>query len=217
MKSDSELRNDVLAELKWDPMINAADVGVIVKEGVVTLTGHLASFAEKHAAERAVQRVSGVKALAVELAVKLPSSYERTDAEIAAAAERALEWNSMVPAGAVRMMVEKGWITLQGEVEWDYQRRAAESAVRCLYGVTGVTDQLTIKPRANAAGIQRQIQDALVRHASREAKHILVSVDRDRVTLEGSVHSWAERAAAQGAAWATPGVSTVVNLLHVGA
>lgn len=217
MKSDSELRNDVLAELKWDPMVNATDVGVIVKGGVVTLTGHLASFAEKHAAERAAQRVSGVKALAVELAVKLPSSYERTDAEIASAAERALEWNSMIPKGAVRTVVEKGWITLQGEVDWDYQRRAAESAVRYLFGVTGVTDQLTIKPKASAAGIQRQIQEALVRQANREAKHIQVSVDRDQVTLEGSVHSWAERAAAQGAAWAAPGVSTVVNLLHVGA
>lgn len=216
MKSDLQLQNDVLAELKWDPIVNATDVGVIVKDGVVTLTGQLASFAEKYAAERAAQRVGGVKALAVELTVRLPSTHERTDAEIASAAEHAIEWNSLVPKGKVHPLVEKGRITLNGEVEWDYQRRAAEKSLRNLLGVTGVTNLVTVKPKVNAADIGKKIQDALVRHASREARHIDISVDGSQVTLEGTVNSWAERRAAQGVAWSAPGVTTVVNHLDIG-
>ena len=134
MKTDTQLRDDVQAELSWDPAFKASDIGVIVKDGVVTLTGHLSSHAEKYAAERAVQRVHGVKAVAVEMTVKLPFGNERTDADIAMAAERALEWNVLVPDGRIRPMVEKGWLTLQGEVEWGYQRSAAEGAVRDLIG-----------------------------------------------------------------------------------
>jgi osmotically-inducible protein OsmY len=215
MKSDSQIKNDVLAELEWDPMVNPTDVGVIVKDGVVTLTGHLASFAEKYAAERAVQRVNGVRAMAVELTVKLPALHERTDADIAIAAERAIEWNTFVPRDKVRPMVENGWITLNGEVEWEYQRRAAESAVRNLLGVTGVTSLVTVKPRVSAADIEKKIHDALARQADRESKHIEISVAGAQVTLQGSVHSWAERAAAQGAAWSAPGVSSVINHLRV--
>lgn len=217
MKSDIQLQNDVLAELKWDPIVNATDVGVIVKDGVVTLTGHLASYAEKYAAERAAQRVSGVKALAIELTVRLPASYERTDADIAMTAESAIEWNAIVPRDKIHPMVEKGWITLIGEVDWDYQRRAAEAAVRNLLGVKGVTDLVKITPTISVSDINTKIHDALSRRACIEANRIEISVDGSKVTLQGSVQSWAERAAAVGAAWSAPGVSTVVNNLHVDA
>lgn len=215
MKSDTQLRDDVLAELKWDPIVNPTDVGVIVKDGVVTLTGHLASHAEKYAAERAAQRVGGVKALAVELSVKLPALDERSDADIATAAERAIEWNSLIPKDKIHILVEQGWVTLNGETEWDYQRRSAEASVRYLLGVTGVTNLVTIKPKVSAAGIEKKINEALARRAEREARHIDISVAGSQVTLEGSVHSWAERKAAQWAAWSAPGVSTVVNRLRV--
>jgi osmotically-inducible protein OsmY len=216
MKSDAQLQKDILAELKWDPIVNETDVGVIVKDGVVTLTGHLASYAEKCAAERAAQRVHGLKALAIELTVKLPSPNERTDAQIAAAAENAIEWNSLVPQDKVRPTAEHGWITLNGEVEWDYQRRAAEKSLRNLLGVTGVTNLVHVKPRISASQIDRKIHDALLRQADRESRKIDVSVAGSQVTLEGTVHSWAERMAAQGAAFAAPGVATVVNHLHIG-
>ena len=216
MKADAQLQKDILAELKWDPVVNETDVGVIVKEGVVTLTGHLASYAEKCAAERAAERVHGVKALAVELTVKLPSPNERTDAQIAAAAENAIEWNSLVPQDKVRPTVEHGWITLNGEVEWDYQRRAAEKSLRNLLGVTGVTNLVHVTPSVSASQVDRKIHDALLRQADRESRKIDVSVAGSQVTLEGTVHSWAERVAAQGSAYAAPGVATVVNHLRIG-
>lgn len=217
MKTDTQLRDDVQAELSWDPAFKASDIGVIVKDGVVTLTGHLSSHAEKYAAERAVQRVHGVKAVAVEMTVKLPFGNERTDADIAMAAERALEWNVLVPDGKIRPVVEKGWLTLQGEVEWGYQRSAAEGAVRDLMGVTGVSNFVKVKPKLSPADVEKKIHDALSRQADREARRLSISVDGSQVTLRGVVHSWAERDAVQGAAWATPGVSVVVNDLLVDA
>ena len=217
MKTDTQLRDDVQAELSWDPAFKASDIGVIVKDGVVTLTGHLSSHAEKYAAERAVQRVHGVKAVAVEMTVKLPFGNERTDADIAMAAERALEWNVLVPDGKIRPVVEKGWLTLQGEVEWGYQRSAAEGAVRDLMGVTGVSNLVKVTPKLSPADVEKKIHDALSRQADREARRLSISVDGSQVTLRGVVHSWAERDAVQGAAWATPGVSVVVNDLLVDA
>jgi len=217
MKTDTQLRDDVQAELSWDPAFKASDIGVIVKDGVVTLTGHVSSHAEKYAAERAVQRVHGVKAVAVEMTVKLPFGNERTDADIAMAAERALEWNVLVPDGKIRPVVEKGWLTLQGEVEWGYQRSAAEGAVRDLMGVTGVSNLVKVTPKLSPADVEKKIHDALSRQADREARRLSVSVDGSQVTLRGVVHSWAERDAVQGAAWATPGVSVVVNDLLVDA
>ncbi|WP_454914529.1 BON domain-containing protein [Variovorax gossypii] len=217
MKTDTQLRDDVQAELSWDPAFKASDIGVIVKDGVVTLTGQLASHAEKYAVERAVQRVHGVKAVAVEMTVKLPFGNERTDADIAMAAERALEWNVLVPDGKIRPLVEKGWLTLQGEVEWGYQRSAAEGAVRDLMGVTGVSNLVKVKPKVSPADVEKKIHDALSRQAEREASRLSISVNGSQVTLRGVVHSWTERDAVQGAAWATPGVSAVVNDLLVDA
>ena len=217
MKSDTQLRNDVQAELNWTPDVKTSDVGVIVKDGIVTLTGHLANHAEKYAIERAVQRVQGVKALAVELTVKLPFDNRRTDADIALAAERALEWNVLVPDDKIRPMVEKGWLTLNGEVEWEYQRSAAENAVRDLMGVTGVSNLVKVKPKVSPANVEKKIHEALARQADREANRLAITVDGSQVTLRGTVHSWTERNAVQGAAWATPGVSVVVNELLVDA
>jgi osmotically-inducible protein OsmY len=217
MKTDTQLRNDIQAELNWAPEVKSSDIGVIVKDGVVTLTGHLASHAEKYAVERAVQRVHGVKALAIELSVKLPFDNQRTDADIAMAAERALEWNVLVPEDKVRPIVEKGWLMLNGEVEWDYQRSAAESAVRNLMGVTGVSNLVKVKPKVSPADVEKKIHDALSRQADREARQLAITVDGSQVTLRGTVHSWTERDAVQGAAWATPGVTVVVNDLLVDA
>ena len=211
MKSDTQIRDDVLAELRWDPAVNETDVGVIVKGGNVTLTGHLSSFAEKYAAERAVQRVIGVRGVAVELDVRLPLSHQRTDAEIAAAVERVIAWHTLIPAEKVHPRVEKGWVTLNGEAEWDYQRRAAEGAVRNLLGVTGVTNLITLKPRVKADIVEGRIREALERQADREARRIEVGVAGTAVTLRGKVHTLAERQAAQGAAWSAPGVTRVVN------
>jgi osmotically-inducible protein OsmY len=215
MKTDAQLKKDVSAELEWDPSINASQVGVAVKDGVVTLTGHLDTFAEKHAIERAAQRVRGVKAVAVELDVKLEPGHKRSDSEIAAAAEAALAWHALVPADRMQVRVEKGWVTLQGEVDWDYQRRQAEKAVRPLVGVVGVSNAITLKTGSTPADVTQRIRDALTRHAEHEAKHIEVIVDGATVTLRGDVDSWGERAAASGAAWSARGVSSVVNELKV--
>ena len=215
MKTDAELKTDVQAELTWDPAIKSTDIGVIVKEGVVTLTGHLETFAEKYAAERAVRRVKGVRAIAMEIDVKLAAAHKRSDSEIATAAEGALKWHALVPAEKVQVTVERGWVTLRGELEWDYQRRSVEKAIRPLLGVTGISNFITLKPQPVPGNLHKRIEGALTRQAVREARRIEVVVDGARVTLRGRVHSWAERDAAQGVAWSSPGVATVVNELIV--
>jgi len=215
MKTDAQLKMDITSELEWDPSINATNVGVAVKEGVVTLSGHLDTYAEKHAIERAVQRVEGVQALAVELDVKLDPGHKRSDSDIAAAAESALQWHALVPEDRVRVKVEKGWVTLTGEVDWEFQRASAEKAVRALTGVVGLSNGITLKVKTTPANISTRIRDALARQAEREAKDIEVSVSGPVVTLSGKVHSWVERTAAQGAAWSAPGVTQVVNRLRV--
>jgi osmotically-inducible protein OsmY len=215
MKTDVQLKKDVCAELDWDPSINASQIGVAVKDGIVTLTGHLDTYAEKHAVERAVQRVHGVQAIAVELDVKLDPGHRRSDAEIAAAVQSAFKWHAQIPLDRIQVQVEKGWVTLSGEVDWEYQRREAEKAVRPLTGVVGVSNAVKLKPRATPANLAHRIHEALARHAEHEAKHIEVEVDGAVVTLRGRVDSWAERAAAAGATWSAPGVSSVVNQIRV--
>ena len=216
MKTDADLKRDVTAELAWDPAVKSTAIGVAVRDGVVTLSGHLETFAEKHAAERALGRVAGVKAIALELDVKLSFDHKRSDTDIAVNAEQALKWSTQVPVEAIRLTVDHGSVTLQGEVEWDYQRRSAEKAIRPLMGVVGISNKITLRVRPRASDLSRKIQEALTRQALREAKHIQVAVDGTTVTLSGTVHSWQERAAAQGVAWSAPGVHAVINELRVG-
>jgi osmotically-inducible protein OsmY len=215
MKTDMQLKTDVIDELAWDPAINAAGIGVMVKDGVVTLTGHLDSFAEKHAVEKAVRRVAGVRGIALELDVKLAAEHKRSDSEIAQAAVAALRLNSLVPEGKVQVEVESGWVTLTGEVDWSYQFTRAEQCIRPLTGVRGLYNRITIKPRASGQDIGAQITAALTRQAMREAKHITVEVEVGVVTLWGKVHSLAEREAAVGAAFSARGVSRVVDKLQI--
>lgn len=215
MKTDSEIKKDVLSELLWDPLVSETRVGVTVNEGVVTLTGHLDTYAEKVAAKRAAERVAGVKAIAVEIDVIPVGSHQRSDTEIALAAEHALSWNTSVPQGCVKVTVEKGWVTLKGDVDWNFQRRAVERTVRSLKGVVGITDNLQLKTLPVPLKLQERIQDALTRQAMREARRIDVSVEGSEVTLRGHVHSWAERNAAEGASWSAPGVTRVNNQLLV--
>lgn len=215
MKTDDQLKKDVEGELEWEPSVNAAHVGVAVKDGVVSLSGHLDTFAEKHHVERAALRVSGVRALAVELDVKLMPGHVRSDVEIARAAETALQWNALIPAEHIKVKVEKGLVTLTGEVEWDFQRRHAEKEVRKLTGVMGLTNHIALKPRVTPDNISARIRQALTRQAEREANAIDVQVTGSTATLQGQVHSWSERATAQGAAYSAPGITRVVNELHV--
>lgn len=215
MKTDAQLRAEVTDELAWDPAVNASHVGVAVEDGVVTLTGHLDSFAEKHAAERAVRRVTGVRAIAVDLEVKPPASQQRSDSEIALAASAAMRLNALVPAGKVQVQVENGWVTLTGEVDWGYQFAAAEQAIRPLPGVRGLYNRVAIRPRVDVRDIGTQITLALTRQAAREARHIDIKAEGGVVTLSGKVHSVAEHDAAVGVVFSTKGVSHVVDHLQV--
>jgi osmotically-inducible protein OsmY len=211
MKTDSQLQQDVSAELKWEPSVQAARIGVEVKDGVVTLAGQVDSYAEKWNAERAAQRVAGVKATTTELKVHLTGLSKRTDGDIAEAVENVLEWTSSLPAGAIKVMVEGGWVTLSGDVDWQYQRQAATDSVRYLMGVTGVSDQIGIKPSVQATAVKSDIEAALKRTAIADAKQISVAVQGSDVTLTGTVNSWDERYTATNSAWGTPGVRNVVD------
>jgi osmotically-inducible protein OsmY len=215
MKTDMQVQADVIAELKWEPSVNSAQIGVEVKDGVVTLAGHVDSYAEKRDAERAAQRVSGVKALAVEMDVTLPGTSLRHDIDIARSAENVLQWTTYLPRDCVKVIVENGWITLTGEVGWEYQRKAAVDAVRYLMGVTGVSADIVVKPEVSAITIKADIEASLKRRAKADAQDILVVVDGSDVTLSGLVHSWAEREMANHSAWGTPGVRNVVDRLTV--
>ena len=217
MKTDEQLKKDVAAELAWDPAINTTHIGVAVRSGIVTLSGTLDTYVQKHAVERAVRRVSGVRGIALDLEVRLAPGDARTDSEIAQAAAHALRWHSLVPEDKVKVEVEDGWIRLSGETDWAYQRASAEQSVRPLVGVRGVTNDISIKARANASEISRDISSALERHARREAQRIAVDVEGGVVTLRGTVESLADRQAVVGTAYAARGVSRVVDQLEVAA
>ena len=215
MKTDAQVQQDVIAELKWEPSINAAQIGVEVKDGIVTLAGHVSSYAEKWNAERATQRVSGVKALAIEMDVQLAGSSRRNDTDIARSAENALQWMTYFPKDRVKVMVEKGWITLSGDVDWEYQRRGAADGVRHLMGVMGVSDNIAIKPTVSLSAVKSDIEAALKRRAKADAQKISVHVQGADVTLTGTVHSWSERDLARDSAWGTPGVRNVVDNITI--
>ena len=211
MKTDHQLQLDVLAELSWEPSVNAEDIGVEVKDGIVTLAGHVRSYAEKIDAERATMRVSGVKALAVEMDVKLLGSSTRNDVDIARSVGNVLQYTTYLPENSVKIKVEGGWVTLSGELTWEFQRQAAIGAVRYLMGVKGVNDQVVIKPTVSAPVVKADIEAALKRRAHKDASAISVSVHGTDITLSGKVHSWSERELATTTAWASPGVKSVVD------
>ena len=202
MKTDKQLLQDVTEELAFEPSLDEKEIGVAVSHGIVTLAGRVKSYSEKLAAVRAVERVSG-------------SMFERTDIDIAQAAGQALAWSSLLPPDRVKIRMENGWVTLEGELDWQFQREAAERAVHPLAGVRGITNLITIKPMVKAEDVKRQITAALARSAALDAQAIKVEAHNSRVTIKGSVHSWTERREVESAAWAAPGVVAVENDLAV--
>jgi len=213
--TDLELKTNVETELNWEPSVNAADIGVAVKDNVVTLTGTVESYWERMTAERAASRVSGVKALANDLEVRLPFSIKRTDEDIAHAAVNRLDWSVTVPKDRLKVKVSQGRITLEGEVDWQFQKEAAEDAVRNLRGVKGVSNHLEVKPQVSTTEVKNAIEAALKRSAEVDAKNITVETFGDQVILRGTVHSWSEREGAQRAAWRAPGVRKVDDRITI--
>ncbi|HXY30199.1 MAG TPA: BON domain-containing protein [Gemmatimonadaceae bacterium] len=216
MKRDTELQQNVMAELKWEPSIKAAQIGVAVTDGVVTLTGTVDTFAQKYAAERAAERVSGVRAIAEDLHVMTPGEYNKTDPEIARAAANALLWDVEVPQNAIKVVVRNGWVTLEGAVSWYYEKASAERAVRYLTGVKGVINLIDVRPAGpQASDVKAKIEAALKRNAELDARRIQVEADGGIVTLRGEVRSFIEREDAERAAWAAPGVRIVKDELKL--
>ena len=214
-RSDEDIQKDVLAELAWDARVKPNEIGVSVKNGIVTLTGWVDAYTKKWAAEEAAHRVRGVKAVANDIEVRLPTSSERTDADIAAAAVRALEWDAALSTEKIDITVSKGWVTLKGEVEWQYQKEDAERVVRRLTGVRGVTNLVTVKPKLTPTEIKEKIREALIRSVQTDAERIKVEVQGSKVILNGAVRSWIEKEEAERAAWLAPGVTAVDNQISI--
>ena len=213
--TDEQIQREVLAELAWEPRIRPNEIGVVVKDGVVALTGWVDSYTKRGAAEEAAHRVRGVKAVANEIEVRLPGAAERTDADIAAAAIQALRSDVFVPADKVDVTVSKGFVTLRGTVDWQFQKEDAEKAVRRLPGVKGVLNGITVKPPMTPSDLKKKIEEALVRSAHTDAARITVEVHGSKVILRGILRSWAQRQEAERTAWSAPGITEVDNRITV--
>jgi osmotically-inducible protein OsmY len=215
-RTDTELQKDILEELRWDARVQPNEIGVSVRDGVVTLSGFVDSYLKKWAAEEAAHRVKGVRAVANDVEVRLPGISERTDADIAAAVTRALQWDAFIPTDKVKVTVSKGWVTLDGELEYQYQKEEAERAARRPIGVRGVTNLIRIKPsKPSPSDLKKRIEDALVRNAETDAERITVEVNGSTVVLKGTVRSYAEKQEAARVAWSAPGVTSVENHISV--
>jgi osmotically-inducible protein OsmY len=215
-KTDQEIQRNVLEELKWDARVQPNEIGVAAKDGVVTLTGWVDSYTKKWAAEEAAHRVKGVRAVANDIEVRIPTAAERTDADIALAVSRAIEWDAMVPTDKVKVTVSKGWVSLEGEVEWQFEKEAAERAARRITGVRGVTNLIRVQPsKPSPTDIKQRIEAALLRDAETDAQRIQVDVSGSTVTLRGTVRSYAEKQEAARVAWSAPGVKAVENQIQV--
>jgi len=218
MKTDKEIQRDILDELAWEPRVDAADIGVSVENGVVILNGRAKSLIEKWVAERVAQRVEGVRAVTDQLVVKIPGDSQYSDADIAAAAANALDWHASVPRSRIKLVVERGWITLKGNVDYQYQKESAEDAVRGLRGVMGVRNAIVVTPSSiSPRDIKEKIEKALERAAQIDAQTITVETEGGKVVLRGNVKTWAEREEAERAAWAGPGVFAIENDIRIAA
>jgi osmotically-inducible protein OsmY len=215
IKGDTQLKADVESELKFEPRVNPNDIGVTVRDGIVTLAGFVTSFLQRSAAEQATHRVYGVKAVANDLEVRLAPSFIRTDADLAAAAVNALKWDVMVNATGIEVTVSKGWVTLTGKVDWMFEKQDATRLMERLTGVKGVTNLLVVKPHVVPSELKAKIEQALVRSAATDASRIKVAVDGGKVTLTGAVRTYAEMQDAERAAWAVPGVTSVDDHLSI--
>jgi osmotically-inducible protein OsmY len=215
MKSDSEIERDVKEELSWNPDLNADYIAISVKKGVVTLAGFTRSYTDKFEAEAAAKRVAGVVAVANDIEVRIPSVDERPDPEIARDAVAVIKSQLPISSEKIKVVVKNGWITLEGQAEWQYQRSTAENAVRRIKGIKGVSNMIQLKPHAQPSEIKKKIQDAFRRNAEVDSNRIIVEADGSVVTLKGTVRSWIEREEAERAAWAAPGVTSVVDQVVV--
>lgn len=215
MKTDYQIQQDVLSEIKWEPLLHAAEIGVSVKDGVVTLSGILNSYSKKLIAEKAARRVAGVKAVAEDIAVRILPDSRKSDTELAAAVLNALKWHSIVQEDRIKIKVEDGWVTLDGEAEWGFQKEAAESAVENLRGVNGVINNIILIPKVEVNDVKKHISTAFHRSATIDASRVHIDLSGDKVILTGKVRSLAEKRDAERAAWLAPGVREVVSRLEV--
>lgn len=215
MKTDLEIQQDVMNELKWQPFLKSANIGVAVKNGIVTLSGNVDNYSQKIEAEKAARKLTGVKAIAEDIQIGVSPALEKSDADIAASVMNALKWHAAVPEDRIKVKVENGIVTLDGEVEWEYQRASAKKAVNNLLGVRNVIDLITIKPRLTAFDVRTKINEALHRTATVDAERVSIEVDNRKIILRGKVRSFAEKEDVEDAAWCAPGVSRVESYLEV--